>query len=84
MVQYPEDREDELLPQILKEMIFPVPIDGRTMIIGVDAEVGWNWAHFDKKNPEKNPDGVRKYKGNDERKRRHFPENNILNWKPNR
>lgn len=84
VVQYPENREDELLPQILKEMIFPVPIDGRTMIIGVDAEVGWNWAHFDKKNPEKNPDGVRKYKGNDERKRRHFPENNILNWKPNR
>lgn len=82
VVQYPEDREDELLPAILQEMIFPVPIDGRTMIIGVDAETGWNWAHFDSKNPQANPDGIRKYKGNDDRTRKNLPANNLLDWKP--
>lgn len=81
VVQYPEELEDELLPEILNEMIFPVPINGRYMIIGVDAEVGWNWAHFDEKNPEANPDGVLKFRGHDDRTRKHFPENNILDWK---
>lgn len=81
VVQYPEELEDELLPQILDEMIFPVPINGRYMIIGVDAEVGWNWAHFDEKNPDKNPDGVMKFRGHDDRKRKHIPENNLLDWK---
>lgn len=80
VVQYPENLEDEILPEILKEMIYPVPINGRTMIIGVDAETGWNWSHFDKKNPDKNPDGIRKYKGHDERKRQNLPNNNPLNW----
>ena len=80
-MQYPEELEDELLPQILNEMIFPVPINGRYMIIGVDAEVGWNWAHFDEKNPDKNPDGVMKFRGHDDRKRKHIPENNLLDWK---
>lgn len=81
VVQYPEALEDEILPQILSEMIFPVPINGRYMIIGVDAEVGWNWAHFDEKNPEKNPDGILKFRGHDDRKRKHLPENNLFDWK---
>lgn len=80
VVQYPEEREDELIPEILKEMIYPIPINGRTMIIGVDAETGWNWAHYDEKNPTKNPDGIRKYKGHDDRHRQNFPDNNLLNW----
>lgn len=80
VVQYDEDKEDEILPEILKEMIFPVPINGRTMIIGVDAETGWNWAHYDSKDPTKNPDGVRKYKGHDDRKRQNIPVNDFLNW----
>lgn len=80
VVQYPEDREDELIPQILSEMIYPIPINGRVMYIGVDAETGWNWAHFNKKDPTENPDGIRKYKGNDDRTRQHIPNDNILDW----
>lgn len=81
VVQYPESREDELIPEILKEMIYPIPINGRTMFIGVDAETGWNWSHYNPKNPLENPDGVRKYKGNDDRTRQHIPNDNILDWK---
>ena len=81
VVQYPEDQEDELIPAILQEMIYPIPINGRTMIIGVDAETGWNWSHYNDKDPSENPDGVRKYKGHDDRTRQHIPNNNILDWK---
>lgn len=79
-MQYPEDQEDELIPAILAEMIYPIPIYGRTMIIGVDAETGWNWSHFNPKDPEENPDGIRKYKGHDDRTRTHIPSDNILDW----
>lgn len=81
VVQYPEELEDEIIPEILKEMIYPIPIYGRTMLIGVDAETGWNWCHYDQKNPQANPDGIRKYKGHDDRTRQHIPNDNILDWK---
>ena len=80
VVQYPEDQEDELIPQILAEMIYPIPINGRVMIIGVDAETGWNWSHYNSKDPGENPDGIKKYKGHDDRTRQHFPNDNILDW----
>jgi DNA polymerase-1 len=81
VVQYPEELEDELLPEILQEMIYPIPIHGRTMIIGVDAETGWNWCHFNPKNPAENPDGIKKYKGHDDRTRQNLPHDNFLDWK---
>lgn len=81
VVQYPEELEDTLIPEILKEMIYPIPIGGRIMIIGVDAETGWNWSHYDSKNPDANPDGVRKYKGHDDRTRQNLPTTDFLNWK---
>ena len=83
VVQYPEEREDELIPAILQEMIYPIPINGRVMYIGVDAETGWNWCHYNEKDPKENPDGIRKYKGHDERTRQHIPNDNILDWQFN-
>jgi DNA polymerase I-like protein with 3'-5' exonuclease and polymerase domains len=66
LVQYPEDREDEILPQLVKLIQVPVPLaNGRTLIIPSEAQVGWNWAKQD----DNNPDGITKYRGHDARKR---------------
>ncbi len=67
---YPEAQEDTLIPQLLKEIIVPVQLShGRTLRIPYDCEVGWNKGHFDEDDPEKNPNGLRSWKGHDERKR---------------
>lgn len=66
LIQYPEDREDEIIPQVLKIIQVPVELNnGRTLIIPSEAQTGWNWAKQD----EHNPDGLTKYRGNDQRKR---------------
>jgi len=66
LIQYPEEREDEILPQVLKAILVPVElVNGRTLIIPSEAQVGWNWAKQD----DNNPDGLTKYRGNDPRKR---------------
>lgn len=83
LVSYPEEQEDSLVPQILKEMTIPVPCHGHTMTIDVECESGWNWSHFDKKQPDKNPDGIKEYKGHDERTRQNNPSESILDWKLN-
>lgn len=83
LVSYDETREDELLPQILEEMVIPVPCHGETMIIDVEAESGWNWSHYDYKEPNKNPDGIREYKGHDDRTRQNNPSESVLDWKLN-
>lgn len=69
IIQYPEEREDELIPQIMKEIIVRVPVfhgkEERELVIGVDVEVGWNWG----KASLENPNGLEKYKGKDLRVR---------------
>jgi DNA polymerase I-like protein with 3'-5' exonuclease and polymerase domains len=66
LVQYPEDREDEIVPQLVKLIRVPIELaNGRTLIIPSEAQVGWNWAKQD----DNNPDGLTKYRGNDSRKR---------------
>lgn len=66
LIQYPEDREDEILPQVLRAILVPVELNnGRTLVIPSEAQVGWNWAKQD----DNNPDGLSKYRGNDSRKR---------------
>lgn len=71
LVQYPEEQEDELLPQILK--LFEVPIElahDRILVIPAEAKTGWNWASYDEKS---NPDGLKGYKGGDTRQRQRVP-----------
>lgn len=66
LVQYPEDREDEIVPQLLQLMRVPIELNnGRKLIIPAEAQTGWNWAKQD----DNNPDGLRKYKPCDPRKR---------------
>lgn len=66
LVQYPEQDEDKILPQLTEIIKVPIQLkNGRTLIIPSDAQVGWNWAKHDKDNP----DGLQKYRGHDDRKR---------------
>lgn len=71
LVQYPEEREDELIPKILPTLRVEIPLmHGRSLIVPNDVQVGWNWrhAHNDKKELV-NPDGLIDYKGTDTRRR---------------
>lgn len=78
LVQYPEEKEDEILPQVLQTIKVPVELhNGRTLHIPSEAKVGWNWGSYCcgegcKNCPAKNKanvDGLRKYSGNDTRTR---------------
>ncbi len=68
LVQYPEHLESEILPVLIETIKVPISLaNGRTLIIPSEAQVGWNWAKFDK---QTNLDGLRKWNGqNDDRKR---------------
>lgn len=74
LLQYPEDREDEILPVILNAMKVVNIIHGRPFSIPVEAKVGWNWSNYS----ETNPDGLKKYGGNDARRRDRQPRTSFL------
>ncbi len=68
IVQYPEEKEDEIVPKILAQLRYPVYLNhDRTFIVPYGVQTGWNWGHFDEKD---NPDGLKKYKPNDQRRRK--------------
>lgn len=74
LVQYNEELEDVVIPRIRKLLTFPISvlgIDGvlRTTQIKTDVVVGWNWAYAS----DKNPDGLKKWRGKDQRKRTEIP-----------
>lgn len=67
---YPEKDEAKIIPQIMSELVIPVPLaNGRVLRIPYDCKVGWNKGDFDYDNPEKNPNGLKDYTGQDDRKR---------------
>jgi len=66
-VQYPEEREDEIIPRILKQLAVPIDLcNGRTLLIPYDCKVGWNKGDHNEKT---NPEGLRDYHGTETRKR---------------
>ncbi|HEX4919829.1 MAG TPA: DNA polymerase [Candidatus Bathyarchaeia archaeon] len=66
LIQYPEELEDQIVPELLKTIQVPIELNhNRTLLIPSEAQVGWNWA----KESKDNPDGLKKWKGNDSRKR---------------
>ena len=80
LIQYPEEREDEVIPIVLKLLRVPILLDsGREFTIPYGVSTGWNWSKYccgNKNNPgceqckgEPNPDGLKTYRGNDQRKR---------------
>jgi hypothetical protein len=67
---YPEEQEDEIVPQILASLPVTLPLaGGRTLTIPYDCKTGWNKGEYDAK---KNPDGLRDYSvGKSDTRRRH-------------
>jgi len=66
VVQYPEEKEDEIVPKIQAALRYPVRIKDREMIIPYGCKTGWNFGEFNEKT---NPEGLKSYKGKDKRKR---------------
>lgn len=76
IVQYPEKREDEIIPKIFEQLRFPVELKhGRELIVPYGCDTGWNWGKWSKDNP----DGLKEYKPGDKRKR--TPQVGILDRK---
>ena len=64
--QYPEEKEDEIIPKLRKQLEYEVRLKhGRSMIIPYDCKVGWNYGMMTKENP----DGLKEYSQNDRRQR---------------
>lgn len=89
LIQYPEEREDEILPRLLEAMKHKIVIHGREFSIPSEAKVGWNWSNFADEEDIKrwdgkglplvvNHDGLKKYRGSDPRRRERRPSTSIL------
>lgn len=65
-VQYPEEREDEIIPLIQGQLCIPIPLNnGRELIIPFGCKTGWNKGEWSKDNP----DGLKSYTPGDKRTR---------------
>jgi DNA polymerase-1 len=66
VVQYPQEKEDEIVPKILEQLENQIQLKhGRTLSIPFGCKVGWNWGDYS----EGNPDGLKKYQPGDKRNR---------------
>lgn len=74
LFQYPEELEDEIVPWALQTLRAPITLrKDREFCVPTEAMTGWNWGKYnDGSNPKKgeaNLDGLKKWKGHDDRKR---------------
>jgi DNA polymerase I len=68
LIQYPEEKENEIIPQVLAAMRVPLELEGgRQFVVPLEVQVGWNWGKRDPRNPDDNPYGLSKWP--DERKK---------------
>ena len=66
LVQYPEGKEEEIIPRLRELIRFPIQLKhGRTFEIPYEVKTGWNWADCSNENPK----GLKKYNGRDSRSR---------------
>lgn len=66
LFQFPEHLRDEIVPWALEQAKTMLVLEhGREFTVPVEAKTGWNWGNVS----DDNPDGLRKWKGGDERKR---------------
>lgn len=67
LFQFPEEQEDEIVPWALDELkTYLTLAKGREFHVPTEAKTGWNWGNHDETD---NPDGLKKWKGGDTRKR---------------
>ena len=70
LFQFPEHLRDEIVPWAIEAIKTKLVLErGREFIVPTEASTGWNWGKWDKDNPDENPDGLKKWKGGDDRKR---------------
>ena len=73
LVQYPEEKEAEHVPRILKALEAPLILKrDRHFLVPVDGKTGWNWGdvEYNKDGSVKdNESGLKEWKGNDQRVR---------------
>lgn len=66
LFQYPEELEDEIIPWALETLKTHLVLKkDRPFFVPTEAKTGWNWGNHS----EDNPDGLKKWKGGDDRKR---------------
>ena len=66
LFQYPEEREDEIVPWALEAARVHLQLKrGRDFTVPTEAMTGWNWGYH----AGDNPDGLKKWKGGDSRRR---------------
>jgi len=66
LFQFPAKYRDEIVPLALECLSTKMVLDkGRVFTVGNEAMTGWNWGYVS----EENPDGLKKWKGSDERRR---------------
>lgn len=66
LFQYREEEEDEIIPWAMETLPTTLHLArDREFTVPTDCAVGWNWGYH---GPD-NPDGLRKWKGSDDRKR---------------
>jgi DNA polymerase I len=66
LVQYPEQREEQVVELVRKQLEFHIPLKGsRLFRIPYGVKTGWNWGAFS----ESNPDGLKTYHPGDKRRR---------------
>ena len=67
LIQYSQEREDEILPMVLAQLRYPIRLrEEREFIIPYGVATGWNWGKYSE---ESNPDGLKAYQPGDKRKR---------------
>ncbi len=66
LFQFPEEQEDEIVPWALEALKTHLTLArGRDFYVPTEAQVGWNWGYVS----DDNPDGLKKWRGGDSRKR---------------
>lgn len=66
LFQFPADKRDEIVPMALEAIsTFMELKQGRRFTVGTEAMTGYNWGYVS----DDNPDGLKKWKGSDDRKR---------------
>jgi DNA polymerase I-like protein with 3'-5' exonuclease and polymerase domains len=72
LFQYPEELENEIVPWALETLKAPLKLSrGRDFVVPTEAMTGWNWGYVntDVNKGDLNPDGLKKWKGHDDRTR---------------
>lgn len=66
LFQFPEKDRDTIVPWALEQIQTHLVLErGREFVVPTEAKTGWNWGDHS----DDNPDGLKKWKGGDERKR---------------